>query len=163
MLADHLDGLAQLDLLAVDGHADLLNDSLCNLGGGDGTKELTLLANASENLDGLAVQSCLQGVCVGGTSKLTLCDVVTTLLELLELALGGLDCKAVGDQVVDCEALSDVDNVTLAAAALEFLSQNNLHVKNLSKCPAMAQDCLHICRRLKSCRRKRLQLSENPN
>ena len=130
MLAGGLDGLAQIDLLAVDGDADLLGDSLGKDGGGDGAEELALLADLCENPEGLAVEGVLQGGGVGRTSKLALLDVVTTLLELLELALGCLDGNALRQQVVDGEALSNVDDVALAAAALEFFKQNNLHVSN---------------------------------
>ena len=101
---------------------------MCEHCGRDGAEELALLADPGIDLDGLAIEGVLEDVGVGGTSKLALLDVVTTLLELLELALGGLDCDALRKQVVHRITLGDIDDVTLATTALEFLKQNNFHV-----------------------------------
>ena len=135
MLAGRLDSLAQVNLLAVDRDAELLENRLSQHGGRDGAKELPLLADPGIDLDGLAIEGVLENVSVGGASKLTLLDVVTTLLELLELALGGLDCDALRKQVIHRVALGNVDDVTLATAALEFLEQNNFHVSSFLHVP----------------------------
>ena len=121
----NLDGLAELDALAVDVHVELSLDRVGNHGSGDGTKEDALLADLGVDGDLLAIELGLEGLGVGQTNGLALLDVVTTLLELLEVTLGGSNGELLRNQVVLGVTLSDVDDVTLAALALDLTKQNN--------------------------------------
>ena len=122
-----LDRLAKLNALAVDLNAELGLDRVDDHGSGDGAKEDALLADLGVDGDLLAVELSLESVGVGQTDSLTLLDVVATLLELLQVALGSSNGELLRNQVVLGVTLSNVDDVTLAALALDLTKQNNFH------------------------------------
>ena len=72
VLAGGLDGVAAADALAVDLDAELGLDGLGDLGGGDGAKELALLADLGVNGDGLAIDGGLQSLGSGDALGLAL-------------------------------------------------------------------------------------------
>ncbi len=62
-----LDSSATSNALTINGDVELCLDCVSNLSGGDGAKELALLADASVNSYELAIKSCLGSICVSNT------------------------------------------------------------------------------------------------
>ena len=91
-----------------------------------------LLADLGVDGHRLAIKGSLGGLGVGDALRLTLLDVVTALLELLDVARSGRLGELVGEQVVLRKALSDVHDVALAALAPELTQKDDLHVTLLS-------------------------------
>ena len=131
MQARGLDGAVELDALALDLDTKVLLDGVGNHRVGDGAKELALVTNLGVDENRLAVERGLQGLGIGDTLLLALGDVVTTLLELLDVALGGRQGHAVGEQVVLSEPLGDLDDVALSALALELTQKDDFHGHSL--------------------------------
>ena len=127
MSTGNLDGLAELDALAVDVHIELGLDRVGDHGSSDGTEEDALLADLGVDGDLLAIELGLEGLGVGQTNGLALLDVVTALLELLEVTLGSSNGELLRNQLVLGVTLSDVDDVALAALALDLTKQHNFH------------------------------------
>ena len=123
----NLDGLTELDALAVDVHTELSLDGVSDHSGGNGAKEDALVADLDVNGDRLALEGSLGLVGGSQTDGLALGDVVATLVKLLEVALGGGNSELLGEQEVLSVTLSDLYDVTLAALALDLIEKNNLH------------------------------------
>ena len=123
----NLDGLTELDALAVDVHTELSLDGVSDHSGGNRAKEDALVADLDVNGDLLALEGSLGLVGGSQTDGLALGDVVATLVELLEVALGGGNSELLGEQEVLSVTLSDLYDVTLAALALDLIEKNNLH------------------------------------
>ena len=138
MLAGNLDRLAKLDATLVDLNAESGLDGLGNHGSGDRAEQLALFADLRDDAHGRTGKLLSELVRVSDTNLFALGDVVLTLLELLEVALGRADSVTLGEQVVVSKAGSHVDDVALAALALELLEQNNLHVSSLATVAAVA-------------------------
>lgn len=96
----NLDGLTELDALAVDVHTELSLDGVSDHSGGNGAKEDALVANLDVNGDRLALEGSLGLVGGSQTDGLALGDVVATLVKLLEVALGGGNSELLGEQEV---------------------------------------------------------------
>ena len=88
VLASGLDGLADIETLAVDFDASLSQNRISDHGSGDGTEEHALFADLGVDENLLALERSLQGLSVGDTLLLALGNVATALLELLEIASG---------------------------------------------------------------------------
>jgi hypothetical protein len=99
--------------------------------GGDGAKELALLADLGVDAHKLARKGCFGGL--GGTDALglALLDVVAALLELLDVARGGRLGDLVGEQEVLRVALGDVHDVSLASLAPKLTQEDDFHGKLL--------------------------------
>ena len=129
-----LDGAVELDALALDLDAQLVLDGVGDHGVGHGAEELALVADLGVDEDGLAIDDGLQSLGIGDALSLALLDVVTTLLELLDVALGGRQGHAVGEQEVLSEPLGDLDDVALSALALELTQKDDFHGHSLLSC-----------------------------
>ena len=94
----NLDGLTELDALAVDVHTELSLDGVSDHSGGNGAKEDALVANLDVNGNRLALEGSLGLVGGNQTDGLALGDVVATLVKLLEVALGGGNSELLGNR-----------------------------------------------------------------
>ena len=106
---------------------ELLGDGVGHQRSSDGTEEHALLAHLGDNAHRSVVQLLGQSVGIGNASLLALGDVLLALLKLLQVARSSLHGVALGQQEVVGKAAVDVDDVALAAFALEFLQKNNFH------------------------------------
>ena len=127
MSAGNLNRLTELDALAVDLDVQLGLDRVGDHGGGDGTEEDALLADLGIDEDLLALELGLESLSIGKTDGFALLDILAALLELLEVTLGSSNGELLRNQVVLGITLSDVDDVALAALALDLVKQNNFH------------------------------------
>ena len=127
-LIDGLDGLADIETLAVDFDASLGQNRISDHGSGDGTEQHALFADLGVDGNGLAIDGLLERVGVGNADGLALLNVVATLLELLEVALGSGNSKLLGEQIILSKALSDLYDVALAALAANLVKKNNFHL-----------------------------------
>ena len=125
----NLDGLTELDALAVDVHTELSLDGVSDHSGGNGAKEDALVADLDVNGDRLALEGSLGLVGGSQTDGLALGDVVATLVKLLEVALGGGNSELLGEQEVLSVTLSDLYDVTLAALALDLIEKNTFMMR----------------------------------
>ena len=123
----NLDGLTELDALAVDVHTELSLDGVSDHSGGNGAKEDALVADLDINGDRLALEGSLGLVGGSQTDGLALGDVVATLVKLLEVALGGGNSELLGEQEVARVAIRRIHNLILLADTLHIFQQNNLH------------------------------------
>ena len=121
-----LDG-AQVDTVTVNLEAALGLESLGDLGSGDRTEELALVAQTDLDADRLALELSSLLVGLSDTNNLALGDVVALLLELLEVALSSLDSDLLREEPVVGETVGNVDDVALATLPLELAQENNLH------------------------------------
>ena len=143
MSTGNLDGLAELDALAVDVHVELSLDRVGDHGSGDGTKQDALVANLDVNGDLLAIEGLLERGGVGQTDGLALLDVVAALLKLLQVALGSRNGELLREEIVLGVALSDIDDVALAALAPDLTKKNDFH--EISYPARRTRDALLTC------------------
>ena len=146
MNAGLLDRGGTLDALAVNLDTELILNRGGDHGGGDGAEELALLADLDIDGHVLALEGSLHGLGVSDTLLLALGDVVATLLELLDVARGGGDGHALGEQEVLRVALSDVDDVTLATLAPELTQKDDFHGHSFGCSSGLPDDFLLFTR-----------------
>ena len=134
----NLDRLAKLDALTVDLNTEVGLDRVGDHGGSNGAKQHALVADLGVDGNGLAIDGLLERVGVGNADGLALLNVVATLLELLQIALGCRNGELLREQVVLGVTLSDVYDVTLATLALDLTQENDFHEISLRKCTTYA-------------------------
>ena len=127
MRAGHLDGLAELDALAIDLDIELILDGVGDHGRGHGTEQDALVADLGVDGDLLAIEARLERVGVLETDRLALGDVVAALLELLQVARSCRNGEFLREKVVLGVSLSDIYDIALAALALDLTKKNDFH------------------------------------
>ena len=124
VLTSGLDGLTDIETLAVDFDASLSQNRISDHRSGDGTEQHALFADLGVDENLFALERSLQGLSVGDTLLLALGNVATALLELLEVARGGRLGDLVAEEVVLRIALGHVDDVALSALAPELTQED---------------------------------------
>ena len=132
MLADDLDGLANVDATTVDLDVLLLLDGIGDHLRSDGTEQDAFVANLGLDGEGCTLELGLQALSVGNANLFALGDVLTTELELLEVALSRLHGNALLEKVVVGETAGNFDDVAFAALAPQLFEKNNFHCGPLS-------------------------------
>ncbi len=133
---DTAEGFFEANVVGFDIVAEL-DEFFGDVAFGDGAEEVAFVVGVADEGDFDALEGCDELLFFRADLELLGFIFLTGGFEALDVAIGGLDGEALGEEVVAGEAFGDFDHFANDAGAFDGLGEENFH-ENLSGTPLVS-------------------------